>query len=306
MARIVLTGASSFLGRALLLELMRRGEECYAIVRPQSKALGSLKEYEGLHIVLCDMEDDAHWKENIPSCDVFFHLGWDGIGQKDRADPSIQQVNVRNAIKCVRGAAELGARRFLFSGSQAEYGIRTSITDEQAPCHPVTEYGKGKLRALEECAYLAGKLGMDYVHMRIFSVYGPNDHPWALVPDCIRTLLNNSTMELSSCTQMWNYLHVADAARCLCELGNASALRGTNVLNVASSDTRILREFVEEIWVMTGKRGHLAFGERKNSIENPVGLYPNISKLLSLVNWRPCVQFSEGIHELIVREEERL
>ena len=53
---------------------------------------------------------------------------------------------------------------------------------------------------------------MDYGHARIFSTYGPGDHPWSLISSCIRTFREDGLMEMTPCTQMWNFMSADDCA----------------------------------------------------------------------------------------------
>lgn len=303
--RVAVTGAGSFLGLALIRELQSRGHECFAIVRQESKSAGLLADIPGIHIVYSDMADTAKWSAQIGRFDVMYHLGWDGVGAEGRANPQIQKKNTEDALACMKAAHDCGAGTFLFAGSQAEYGPRREWTTEETPCEPVIEYGKGKLAMLSRAVPLAEKLGMTYIHMRIFSVYGPGDHPWALVPSCIRCLLENGEMGLSSCTQNWNFLHVRDAARAMVELMQVRPMGKDCIYNVAGTDTRELRSFVEEIHRLTGGRGTLLFGGRGETLEKPFGIMPDISKLLREIDWTPEVTFEEGIRELIALEEKR-
>ncbi len=148
---------------------------------------------------------------------------------------------------------------------------------------------------------MAAALGMEYVHARIFSVYGPNDHPYALIPSCIRTFLAGGIMELSECTQQWNYLHVDDAAEAIvllaeCDLGGKST-----ALDLAGTDTRPLRDFVEELHRLAGGGGFCAYGAHQ-SAETPVDLKPDIQHLLELIPWQPRITFAQGVSALIKAE----
>ena len=104
-------------------------------------------------------------------------------------------------------------RQVSFLRVPAEYGIVDGIMGEEILCHPVSEYGKDKLEVCRRAGEDAKALGIDYIHARIFSVYGPGDHPWSLVSTCLDTFLKGGRMELGACTQQWNFLHVRDAAR---------------------------------------------------------------------------------------------
>ena len=142
---------------------------------------------------------------------------------------------------------------------------------------------------------------MEYLHTRFFSVYGPNDHPYTLIPSCIRCFLAGETMELSKCRNMWNFLHVRDAAEAAVLLAECELSDPAVVVNVAGPDTRILRSFVEEIYRLCGERGVCGFGMRRVS-EKPVDNWPDTTRLHTLIDWSARISFEEGIKELIQTE----
>ena len=263
---IVITGGTSFIGLAVTEELLKEGNRVWTAVRPGSPNRGRLPEHENLIPVearLSDMDrlpellEEAGWGKpsalkagSLPAGGqdgpVFLHMAWDGVGSAGRSDRLVQEENIRCSLEAVKAAARLGCCRFLFSGSQAEYGICRERTGEDHPCAPVSEYGKAKLEFGRQAKELCCRLGMDYVHTRIFSVYGPGDHPWSLVSSCLRTFSQGGHMELGECTQHWNFLYIEDMARAMAALLGAPGLTA-GVYNIAGEDTRVLREFVEQM-----------------------------------------------------------
>ena len=261
---IVITGGTSFIGLAVTEELLKEGNRVWTAVRPGSPNRGRLPEHENLipvEVGLSDMDrlpellEEAGWGKpsalkagSLPAGgqdgSVFLHMAWDGVGSAGRSDRLVQEENIRCSLEAVKAAARLGCCRFLFSGSQAEYGICRERTGEDHPCAPVSEYGKAKLEFGRQAKELCRRLGMDYVHTRIFSVYGPGDHPWSLVSSCLRTFSQGGHMELGECTQHWNFLYIEDMARAMAALLGAPGLPA-GVYNIAGEDTRVLREFVE-------------------------------------------------------------
>ncbi len=293
--RVIITGATSFLGKYIVNELVRRKIHVYAIIRPESKNKDMYENHPLVDTVLTNMDQVDIWMKKISKADAFLHLGWDGIGAKGRANVAIQEKNLKDAINCFSGAEKLGCKVFLFAGSQAEYGVQTDIINENTPCNPITEYGKFKLKVYENISELASK-DTKYYHTRIFSVYGEGDHKWALVPSCIRTLCQNGEMSLSSCKQYWNYMYVTDAAFAICELLTSDAESG--IYNIASNDTRILSEFIHSIHSLCNKRGSLRFGTH-NAQERPANLQVDISKLTNAIGQIPYTPFEEAIEKMI-------
>ena len=322
--RVIVTGATSFIGRAVTKELLAGGHHVFAVVRPDSPGLPQLEmlapEADGksgrkgecltfLPFALKDIRKLESCPALVPSsalkshsapkgmAELWLHLGWEGAGSANRQDPHVQARNIGYALDSLHTAARLGCARFLFCGSQAEYGIVDGIMGEEILCHPVSEYGKDKLEVCRRAGEDAKALGIDYIHARIFSVYGPGDHPWSLVSTCLDTFLKGGRMELGACTQQWNFLHVRDAARALTGLLLAKVPAG--VYNVAGEDTRTLKSFVEQMHRLCGEKGTCEYGKRPPNAEGVVSLVPDIRKLKEAAGFAQEISFEDGIREMI-------
>jgi nucleoside-diphosphate-sugar epimerase len=229
--------------------------------------------------------------------DAVIHLAWDGVGSKGRADAMIQEVNYRNSMNLVTTAAKVGCRVFIGGGSQAEYGIVSGIINEDCACNPVSEYGKAKLRFTLDGSMFCREMGIGLRMARIFSVYGPGDHPWALIPSLLRALAAKKGMALTDCGQFWNYLFVEDAVRAVEALLTPSCADG--IYNVASEVSRPLKEFVLDVCAFFPDSPAPLFGALANGSDSPVSLRPTVQKLQRNTGWRETTIFSEGIAKTV-------
>lgn len=325
--KILLTGATSFLGGYLLRELLSEGNEVFAPVRPGSMRKLSVFPQPGFRCFPGDMGRLPELSSELEKLggdglDVCVHLAWAGVGAGGRMNAELQRANVRAALELMRRCADFSCGRFLFAGSQAEYGVTLERVErgeqsglpvtEEAPCEPLSEYGKGKLRVLREASALAEELRMDYRHLRIFSLYGAGDHESTLVSSCVRAALRGERAELGPCAQQWNFLHVRDCARAIAALcgGGSGDVPGRGyhrIYNIGSADTRPLRDFVREIFELAGERGQAEglcrFVERPPGPEGTPFLSPDISRICAETGWRPEISFRDGVKALLEQKE---
>ena len=302
---IVVTGATSFLGRALVESLLKEEHQVYAVVRPGSTNRKCLPENQkGLTVISRSLEALETLDEEIgESCQAFYHFGWDGSGSENRMKREVQQKNVTDSLCALKGARRLGCSRFLFSGSQAEYGIHEGPLSEHTVCRPVSEYGKAKLDFLKLAEEATnqwnqeGRAGMEYIHARIFSVYGPGDHPWSLVESCLRAFGRGDYISLGECTQMWNFLYLKDCVRALRLLMEMKKESVSGIYNVAAPEreNRPLREYIRLMYETMGFHGSYSYGRRQPNAEGPANLIPDIKKLENETGFNPLVNFSEGV-----------
>lgn len=311
---IVVTGATSFLGSALVGRLLAEGHRVYAVIRPGSANRGALMEGKsGLSVIALDLQDLDRIAEVIrEECYAFVHFGWGGSGSASRTQEELQRQNVEAAVKALEGAKRLNCRRFLFAGSQAEYGMCREIMREEQTCHPLSAYGQAKAEVYQKLAAQCrawkkeGCADIEYLHVRIFSVYGPGDHPWTLVESCLDTFLRGGHMELSPCTQMWNFLYLDDFTEGMARLLlHPKRLVEDGLYNLAGDEaqTRPLREYVEMMYRLCRERGSFAYGKRPPNAEGPINLIPSILRMERDLDWHPRVSFEEGIQRIIDKKE---
>lgn len=306
---IVMTGATGFIGRHVARLLLDEGAKVYALVRAESRQKAWLPVHERFHLLEGAMEDIETVVEPLGQADAFFHFAWGGVNRAEIDDPAVQAANVAGSLACVRAAHRLGCSIFMDAGSRVEYGITPDgVMEESMECHPVNAYGQAKLEFFRQAAPLCAEWGMTCYHLRFFSVYGTGDHPWSIISTLVRELPRGNRVQLSACRHRWNFMDIADAARAVVELYRYSdAHRGEiHTVNVASTDTRILREFVEEIHSLCGGSGELAYGTFEQAKEGALSICPQTEVLCRLTggSWQEALCFADGIRRMLATKPE--
>lgn len=294
--KVVITGATSFIGVHVINECVKKDYEVYAVVRPNSINLSHLPENDKIHVIELEMGDYDKLAEHIDYADAFVHLAWEGAREPQRDNEEMQLKNYECAISAMNAANHLGCQVFLGSGSQAEYGKVDGEVTELSPCNPTTEYGKKKLLTCSKLNEIANSSGIRFVWTRIFSVYGKYDYAGTLIMSAGKKMKNDEPIELTACTQLWDYLYVEDAAKAIVTLVEKEKASG--IYNIASGVKKPLRAFVEEMKDVFKSKSELKFGMIQYGAGGPVNLRPSNAKLMSL-GWRPEVDFKEGITEML-------
>lgn len=281
--KFFITGASSFIGVELCRYLTDNGHQVIAMSRKENEQLNDIAKSGNLQVFYADMQNLMERSKDVKA-DVFVHLAWAGalLGQRDNQE--LQEGNIRFSLECVKLSKRMGCQLYVDAGSQAEYGIVPGILTEDTPCNPVSAYGKAKLQMYRETCDLTQRLGLKYIHLRILSVYGENDHPNTLIISSLKKLKNNEPIEMRSGGQKWNYVYVKDAARQIAVLSlhayGDNAFK-CEVYNIASEDTRKLSEFVEVMKSICNSESKLSFGGY--DIEKDVNLNPDVKKTKKIV-----------------------
>lgn len=302
--RIVITGATGFIGSNVAQAFLEQGAQVYALVRPESRHRQALPVHPNLHVVECGLDRVLDCVEQIGRADAFLHFAWGGVNREEIDSPAMQASNIAGSLDCVRAAHLLGCRVLMDAGSRVEYGItEDGVMAETLPCHPVNEYGRAKLEFYHQAEELCHKWDMTYYHLRFFSVYGTGDHPWSIISTLVRELPQGKTVSLSACRHDWNFMDVEDAARAVLQLYLHSGTRQgeSHIVNIASGDTRELRSFVEEIHELCDGSGTLEYGTFAQAKEGALSIRPTVDALSHLTDnqWKEQITFAEGIRKML-------
>lgn len=272
----------------------------YAVCREGSIGLNKLPANKNIEVVFSDLENICNIASKINHADVFINLAWTNTDHVGRNNTALQGLNVDYAKEAIHVAGLMGCKLFVEAGSQAEYGYFPDLITEKTRCNPQTEYGKAKLRVLKEGSFLCNSLGIKYLHLRIFHIFGENDRPWTLIMAGIDKMLKNESLELSSCTQLWNYLYVSDCVKqifLLCEYVLSKSDYKNGVYHIASKDTRPLKDYLEEMKSVVCSTSVLNYGSFIPSKQ--VSLNPSVTKTEEAIGFISEVSFAEALKLII-------
>ena len=220
--RVLISGITSFLGISTGKALLKKEHEVYGILRPESRNKERLKGEKGIQLLSLNMESFLLWEKekgreaeslNQASLselhfDTVLHFAWDGVGSLGRSDIATQEKNLRMSKAFFSWAKAHGVKRFFFAGSQAEMGRGTR--EEPLPASP---YGEKKLAFSEYGLKNHGE--MEFIDLRIYSIYGKGDHERSLVKTLVRNTLRGMETELGSGNKIWNFMAEEDFGRAL-------------------------------------------------------------------------------------------
>lgn len=178
--------------------------------------------------------------------DTVLHFAWDGVGSLGRSDVATQEKNLSMSKAFFSWAKAHGVKRFFFAGSQAEMGRGTR--EEPLPASP---YGEKKLAFSEYGLKNHGE--MEFIDLRIYSIYGKGDHERSLVKTLVRNTLRGMETELGSGNKIWNFMAEEDFGRALAFLTDLdiqtrkeeSRNKGSKKLESADSETEYKEKQLE-------------------------------------------------------------
>lgn len=292
MNRLLLTGASGFIGRHVLQQLEGIGHEIHAVASGPAWA-GSAAIWHRADLL--DAAATDHLIRTIAPTHLL-HLAW-------FAEPGAFWRSPRNldwlasSALLIRAFREAGGQRVVTAGSCAEYGESASPCHETGtPCRPATLYGVAKNALQQVTTAYASQEGFSSAWARLFFIYGPGEAPAKLVASVVRSLLAGEEARCTHGMQQRDFMHVADVAAALIALLD-SPVEGP--VNIASGRPVAVRDLVGEIARQLGASDRLRLGAFAAGADDPAVIVGDPSRLRTEVGWTAERPMSEGIAQTI-------
>jgi nucleoside-diphosphate-sugar epimerase len=210
--KILLTGATGFIGKYVLNELVKKDYEVSTLSRSQG----------------CDLLNHGQVDEFLRKsrADILIHLAWDVTHGEFWNSP--KNILYRNAsIFLFKKFLDYGGKKIIGGGTCAEYPTSDQevVEDIIVTKEDLSLYGKCK----RECFEWLEKNLCDFTWLRIFNVYGDSDHPQKLFPSILRSLKEGKDFSIKNPNSFYDYTWVGDVAKCIAEMINKPGLGAVNV-----------------------------------------------------------------------------
>ncbi len=248
----VVTGATGFLGSAFVRFALGRGAGVHIIAR-QGTDHRRLREVKDRYATTIGaLTDLATIDLTLPRVDAFVHFAAAGVNQRFDDVAELVNTNVVGTLRALELAHRLKATKFVLIGTSAEYGAGELLGEDHALC-PTSEYGATRASASLLARAFGARRGLDVVIVRPFSVYGPFEASYRLIPYAVTQGLAGAPIRISSGHQVRDYVFVDDVAdgiarACICETVSGEAI------NLCSGTTMSVRDAVTTVARLTGDR----------------------------------------------------
>jgi nucleoside-diphosphate-sugar epimerase len=291
MTRVLVTGASGFIGLHALGPLQKRGFEVHAVARraPTGEA-GAIRWHRA--DLMAASEREGLLAEVRPT--HLLHLAW--YAEHGKYWTSAENLRwVEASLALLRGFGDNGGRRAVVAGTCAEYDWRHGYCVEGiTPTVPKTLYGAAKHALHGVAVAYARQAGIGLAWGRVFFPYGPGEAPARLVPSTIAALLAKQPVRCTHGAQYRDFLHVTDCADALAALA-ASEVEGA--VNIGSGEPHTIREVVETLAAIADpqRKAAIEFGAVAVADDDPPLLVADTSRLRGELHWQPSIPLAQGL-----------
>lgn len=281
MKKIIVAGASGFLGSSLVKRLLEEDTEIWALdkffkkgVLPVSDRLITIVDDAGINELIKAFDDGPF--------DCFYNLAWQGVNGPEKAQYSVQVNNVMLSLRYAEMSKLLKCKKYLCAGTIAERAIDSLSSLKDVSGSILYSAAKNACRVFLE-AYCKSE-GIDYVWMQFANIYGPNNKTGNLISYTLNQLEQNLPASFGPAEQPYDFLYVDDLIEAICRLG--LLVTHNNYYYVGSSSPMILKEYLKIVGNVFGRPDLIHIGERQDDgIRYSFDMMDNTDTLSTIGNY---------------------
>lgn len=267
--KVLVTGATGFIGSHLAERLVEEGYSVRALVRQSGDT--SLLEPLGVEIVYGDIRDAVAAEKAVGGCGQVYHLAAKTTRHRSPKQ-EYYEINVEGTNNIARAALKAGVGRLVYGSTVGAYGlIRKFLVDEGTETNPNTPYRKTKLLGEEAVLSYNKKEGLPVVIARISSVIGPRSLNWL---GLFQTVAAGHFRMLGSGENHIQMGYVSDVVDGLRRCAEAGGIEG-NLYIITGKEAVTLKQMVNMIAEESGVKI-----SSKRSPELPFRLFHNLGSFV--------------------------
>ena len=307
MSKILVTGATGFIGSHLTEVLVEKGFNVVAFDRYNSNShwgwLENSKYKNEIKVVLGDIRDYDSVSKVMQGCDVVFHLAaLIGIPYSYISPLAYLRTNIEGTYNVLEAAKNLNIEQILVTSTSETYGTAQYVPiDENHPLVGQSPYSASKIAADQLAISYYKSFELPVKIVRPFNTYGPRQSARAIIPTIISQILNGKTeINLGSLSPTRDLTFVKDTCSGFEEIYKSETLFG-EVTNIGVKTEISIGELAKLIAntmniEVTIKSSAERIRPENSEVER---LFCDNTKLLKHTSWKPNYTFKQGIGEVI-------
>jgi len=293
MKRVLVTGATGFIGKHCLPLLLEKNYEVHGLFF--NSTLERTPEVIWHQANLLDLTQVETLLKNIRPTHLL-HFAW--YTTPGKYWTSLENLYwVQASLALFRNFQKEGGQRAVIAGTCAEYDWNYGYCSEFITLrNPTTPYGICKNALQEMLDVYSNNKSFTSAWGRIFFLYGPHEYPSRLVPSVIRSLLHGKPAQCSHGNQIRDFLYVKDAADAFVQLLE-NDIHGP--VNIASGQLFALKDLINKIAQKLDRQDLVQLNVIPNPTNDPNFLGGDIKRLHDQVGWEPNYNLDTGLDQTI-------
>ena len=286
MKRILITGATGFIGTHLIPELIKN----HKIVGISKNKIKSSKNFISSNVDITN----KNLKIKNKYTDIIHMAAHSDVTYCNLNPTKCYELNVKSTQKMLE-IARKNDSNFIFLSSSHVYGnpIKQPIVEDSV-CNPSTHYASSKKMSEILCETYAKTYGLDIQVARLFSVYGPKSPKSNLIFNIINQIINNSKIILGNTYPKRDFIFISDVIMGLTKILN-SKKKGFQVYNLGSGKSVSVENIVKNCLTISNKKLKTISSKEKRRKNEIINIQANISKMEKEFNWKAEISLKKGL-----------
>ncbi|MCB0834024.1 MAG: GDP-mannose 4,6-dehydratase [Bacteroidetes bacterium] len=302
--KVVVTGASGFIGSHLAERLTIEGADVRCFVKYNSRnSIGNLEYVESavrknLKITFGNVEDPILVKRLIDGADIVFHLAsLIGIPYSYIANYSYVQTNVLGTLHVLQACREHSVSRLVHISTSEVFGSGQYFPmDELHPLNAQSPYAASKIAADKLVQSFICSYDLPAVIIRPFNTFGPRQSSRAIIPSIVSQLFRDDELHVGTLSAVRDFTFVDDIVSGIVAAGIRDQILGEEI-NLGTGRGVQIKELVDKCVEITGCQKKVRqTSERLRPPKSEVmKLICNATKARSLLDWSPSFTVERGL-----------
>lgn len=291
--KILVTGATSFLGKHLSLKLKERGEDFFGTAAHEDKKQSIRK------MDLLDVKEVKNVVKEISPSFVYHLAALVNLTRDFKIAQQCMEINLKGTMNLLESFRAVTPDVVVFVSTEEVYGNGPiPYIEDQLP-YPPSGYAISKMAGEWFCRMYAQELGFKLIILRIGTMYGPGDRTSRFIPQLIIKALENDYILLNSGKRKRDYIYIDDAVQSLINVLNVKNLKTPVVFNIGGGSSYTLLELAKIILRETGSSSNIITGKIPERVGEAHEWLMDIKKADDILGWKPKVSLEKGLRKTI-------
>jgi nucleoside-diphosphate-sugar epimerase len=295
--KVLITGASGFVGSHVARLLVAEGCEVYALVRESSNRWRIRDILPSMYLRQSDLvafENVNTYLQEIKP-ELCIHLAWYAVpGKYLNSQENLDSIQA--SLNLFSQLAELGCKRFVGIGTCFEYDLSLGYLSESSLTKPITLYAATKVALSTILQQFAQITEMEVAWIRLFYQYGPMEDERRLIPGIISSLLRDEVVKTTKGEQIRDFLHIEDVASAIWAVAKSNV---SGVVNVGSGQPVTVGQIALELGNLLGKTDLIHLGALPYRPNDPMFICANNELLRRKTDWTQKYNLTTGLKNTI-------
>lgn len=299
--RVLVTGASGFIGSHLMRRLVSEGAKVYGFIRSGSDLWRINDILNDINIVCIDIrnyESVLAATRKIEPVKIFHLAANINVSRSLYLLPEMVDTNINGTLNLLRALDHIEYDCFINTGTSEEYGTNPTPFREDQPMMPVSPYSASKASTTMFCQMLHNAFGLPITTLRPFLTYGPMQEANMLVPSVITSSIEGRIFEMTKGEQTREFNYVDDVVDGFIRASISPRSIG-EIINIGNGVEYKIVDVVQLILNLMGSSLKPKIGALPYRPGEAWHFFCNNSKARDILEWVPKVDLEEGLKRTI-------